>query len=118
MKRYLPLIALALVIACNRQEKPPVVVAGNANHGKQLIEQYGCTTCHVIPGVEGNGMIAPSLDHVASRPIIATSIPNSTQNVIAYIQNPQLANPQNVMPNLNVKPDEARDIAAYISTLK
>jgi cytochrome c2 len=36
----------------------------------------------------------------------------------AYIQNPQLADPQNVMPNMGIKPDEARDIVAYLYTLK
>jgi cytochrome c2 len=118
MKRYLLITAVVFVIACNKQEKPPAS-AGDANHGKQLIDQYGCTACHIIPGIDGpKGMVGPSLDHVASRPIIATSIPNSPQSMIAYIQNPQLANPQNVMPNLSVKPDEARDIAAYLYTLK
>jgi cytochrome c2 len=116
MKRYLPLIALTLVIACNKQEK--AVVAGDANHGKQLIDQYGCTACHAIPGISGQGMVGPSLDHIASRQIIAASIPNSPQNMQAYIQNPQMANPQNVMPVLGVKPDEARDITAYLYTLK
>jgi cytochrome c len=116
MKRYFPLFAL--LIACTRQEKP-LAPAGDASHGKQLIDQYGCTACHIIPGIDGpKGMVGPSLEHVASRPIIATSIPNAPLNMIAYIQNPQLANPQNVMPNLGVKPDEARDIAAYLYTLK
>jgi cytochrome c2 len=117
MKRYLFAIAV-FAIACSKQEKPPAP-AGDANHGRQLIDQYGCTACHIIPGIEGpKGMVGPSLEHVATRPIIATSIPNTPPNVIAYIQNPQLANPQNVMPNLSVKPDEARDIAAYLYTLK
>ena len=116
MKRYLPILALALISACSRQEKP--ADTGDANHGKQLLGQYGCTACHIIPGVEGKGMIAPSLDHVATRPIIATTITNTPANMMAYIQNPQLANPQNVMPNLSVKPEEARDIAAYLYTLK
>lgn len=117
MKRLLLLIALTLVIACNKQEKP-VVAAGDANHGKQLIDQYGCTACHTIPGIGGKGMVGPSLDHIASRQIIAASIPNSPQNMQMYIQNPQMANPQNVMPILGVKPDDARDITAYLYTLK
>jgi cytochrome c len=111
------LITLVLLAACKGQEPSPV--AGDPNHGKQLIEQYGCTSCHIIPGIEGpKGMVGPSLEHVASRQIIAGSIPNAPQNMTAYLQNPQAANPQNVMPNLGIKPDEARDIAAYLYTLK
>ena len=117
MKRYLPLIALALFTACNRQETSPI--AGHTNHGKQLIDQYGCISCHIVPGIDGpKGMVGPSLEHVGSRQIIAENVPNTPQNMTQYIQNPQARNPQNAMPNLGVKPDEARDIAAYLYTLK
>lgn len=118
MNRYLPLlVALALVVACKAQEKP--AVSGDPNHGKQLVDQYGCTTCHNIPGIAGpKGMIGPSLEHVAIRPLIASKLPNTPQNLTLYIQNPQLSDPQNSMPNLGVKPEEARDIAAYLATLK
>ena len=117
LNRFLSLIALLLVTTCKNQEPTPR--AGDARHGKQLIEQYGCNTCHIIPGIDGpNGMVGPSLEHVVSRQIIASSIPNTPQNMMAYIQNPQAANPQNVMPNLGIKPEEARDIAAYLYTLK
>ncbi|HXH41641.1 MAG TPA: c-type cytochrome, partial [Thermoanaerobaculia bacterium] len=117
LKRYLPLIALALVIACKRQETAPP--AGDPSHGKQLIDQYGCTTCHIIPGLEGpKGMIGPSLQHVAIRPLLAGKVPNSPATMTQYIQNPQAADPQNSMPNLGVKEDEARDITAYLQTLK
>ena len=116
LKRLLPI--LLLLAACKRSESA-APAAGDANRGKQLIEQYGCNSCHIIPGIEGaKGMVGPSLDHVASRPIIATKIPNSQANMTAYIQNPQMTNPENVMPNLGVKPDEARDMVAYLYTLK
>jgi cytochrome c len=112
------LIAVLLLAACKRPEST-APAANNAARGKQLITQYGCTSCHIVPGVEGaKGMVGPSLEHVASRPIIATRIPNSQPNMTAYIQNPQMTNPENVMPNLGVKPDEARDIVAYLYTLK
>ncbi|HEX3068492.1 MAG TPA: c-type cytochrome [Thermoanaerobaculia bacterium] len=87
--------------------------------GKQLITQYGCTACHSIPGIEGpRGEVGPSLDHVATRPVIAQTLPNNTQNLTQYLLNPQMVNTQNIMPNLGIKPDEARDIAAYLYTLK
>jgi cytochrome c2 len=116
VKRILTL--LLLLTACKRPEAA-APAAGDSSRGKQLIEQYGCNSCHIVPGIEGaKGMVGPSLEHVASRPIIATKIPNSQANMTAYIQNPQMTNPENVMPNLGVKPDEARDIAAYLYTLK
>ena len=115
MKRCLLVIAFVVIAACKPKETVP---AADPNHGKLLIGQYGCTTCHIIPGVEGTGMIGPSLDHVATRPIIAQKIPNTPPNMTRYIQNPLASNPQNEMPNLGVKPDEARDMAAYLYTLR
>jgi cytochrome c2 len=112
------LILILLLAACKGPEAA-ASVAGDTNRGKQLIEQYGCNSCHIVPGVDGaKGMVGPSLEHVASRQIIAAKLPNSKPNMIAYIQNPQMTNPENVMPNLGVKPDEARDIVAYLYTLK
>jgi cytochrome c len=116
MKRIL--ILILLLAACKRPEAA-APVAGDANRGKQLIEQYGCNSCHIVPGIDGaKGMVGPSLEHVALRQIIAAKLPNSPPNMTAYIQNPQMTNPENVMPNLGVKPDEARDIVAYLYTLK
>lgn len=115
MKRYLPIVFL--LAACSRQESPSV--SGDPARGKQMITQYGCTSCHIISGIEGpKGMVGPPLDHIASRQIIAAKLPNTPQNMTAYIENPQMTDPQNAMPNLGVKPDEARDIAAYLYTLK
>lgn len=116
MKRIL--ILILLLAACKRPESASPV-AGDSNRGQQLIAQYGCNSCHIIPGVEGaKGMVGPSLEHIASRQIIALKLQNTQPNMTAYIQNPQMADPQNAMPNLGIKPDEARDMAAYLYTLK
>jgi Cytochrome c2 len=112
------LVVFSLLVACNRQEASSPV-AGNPAHGKILIAQYGCTSCHMIPGIDGaRGEVGPSLDHVATRPLLTGKLPNNPQNLTMYLQNPQMAGPQNAMPNLGVKADEARDIAAYLYTLK
>jgi cytochrome c len=112
------LILIFLLAACKRPEST-APVAGDANRGKQLIAQYGCNSCHIVPGIEGaKGMVGPSMEHIASRQIIAMKLPNTQENLAAYIQNPQMTDPQNAMPNLGVKPDEARDIVGYLETLK
>jgi len=116
--KRLVVLTLLLAAACKRPESASPTV-GDPNRGKQLIEQYGCNSCHIVPGVEGaKGMVGPSLEHIASRQIFAMKLPNTQPNMVAYIQNPQLTDPQNAMPNLGVKPDEARDIVAYLYTLK
>lgn len=108
-----------LAAACKREESTVTPVAGNPGRGKQLITQYGCSACHIVPGIDGAlGQVGPSLEHVAVRPVLAGKLPNTPENMTQYLQNPQLPNPENVMPNLGIKPEEARDIAAYLYTLK
>lgn len=118
MKRFGVVVALLVLAACKREEKAQTAHAtggGNADRGKQLIAQYGCNSCHDIPGIEGpKGMVGPPLTHIGSRQIIAGKLQNTPQNMMAWLQNPQMVDPQNAMPNLGVKPDEARDIATYL----
>lgn len=115
MKRAL-LIAL-LAAACAKREMP--AVSGDADKGKQLIQQYGCTACHIVPGVKGpKGMVGPSLEHVATRTYIGGKLQNNAQNMSRWLQNPQAFDPNNAMPNLGVTPNDARDITAYLYTLK
>ena len=111
MKRAL--IVLLLVLASCKQEH------GNAQHGKELMQKYGCTACHEIPGVPGpRGSVGPPLDHMAARTTIAGKFPNNPETMMKWLQNPQSLDPQNTMPNLNVTPEDSRDMAAYLYTLK
>jgi cytochrome c2 len=106
--------------ACSsKQETTKPAASGDPAKGKQLITNYGCTACHSVPGIDGpRGEVGPSLEHVAVRPVIAGTLANNQQNLTQYLLNPQIVNTQNIMPNLGIKPDEARDIAAYLYTLK
>ena len=71
------------------------------------------------PGHRGTeGAIGPPLDRLASRTFIAGKVQNTPQNMITWLQNPQAFDPANAMPNLGVKPEDARDITAYLFTLK
>lgn len=121
MKRLVLLAFLA--IACNRNESGGATaaeVAGDTSRGKMLISQYGCNVCHAIPGVEGpQGSLGPSLDGLASRPVIsAARVPNTTANLMQFIQNPASLNPQSSMPPIGLAPGDAQDITAYLMTLK
>ncbi|HEY4642721.1 MAG TPA: c-type cytochrome [Thermoanaerobaculia bacterium] len=108
----------ALLLSC-KNEDHTTTGGGNADRGKQLVEQSGCTACHIIPGIAGpRGMVGPPLEHLGSRNMIAGKIPNTPDNVIKWLQNPQAMDPQNSMPNLGITPNDAKDIAAFLYTLK
>ena len=116
MRRFAAI--LLLLVACARKETPPAP-AGDAARGKTLIEQYNCTACHIIPGIEGSrGMIGPSLAHVGTRAMIAEKHQNTPETMAKWIQNPQSFDPGNTMPALGIGEADARDIAAYLATLK
>jgi cytochrome c len=126
MKR--PGIALLLLLlaaaACNRGEAAksaaPAPPIGNADRGKQLAAQYGCNVCHVVPGVEGpQGSLGPTLAGVASRRALSFgTVPNTPENLVKYILDPPAMNPQSSMPPIGLTEPDAKDIAAYLLTLK
>lgn len=92
---------------------------GNAARGRELIDRYRCQACHAVPGVTRvAGTTAPSLARFARRSIIAGKSPNTPSNLIAYLQNPRGADPANTMPDLEIPPEDARDLAAFLMTLR
>ena len=97
----------------------PQVAGGHASDGKRAMQTYGCGGCHVIPGVDGaSGNVGPPLTGMGSRRTIAGLLPNEPASLIRWIQYPQDVLPGNVMPNMSVSDQDARDIAAYIYTLR
>ena len=119
MKRMLFLFVLAL--ACNRQELPAPAPApvGNAARGQQLMAQYACTVCHIVPGTPGQGRLGPSLAGVASRPVISNGVVRNTPaNLRQFIQNPMSLNPQSSMPPIGLPEADAQDITAFLLTLR
>ncbi|MGW4589748.1 c-type cytochrome [Amycolatopsis thermoflava] len=110
-----------LAAACSSVSSAPPseVPDGNPERGAGLIQQYGCASCHSVPGVRGaDGLVGPPLDHFGSRSYIAGQLPNNGQNLQRWIRDPQAVEPGTAMPGLGVTPLDARDIAAYLFTLE
>ncbi|HEX4227569.1 MAG TPA: c-type cytochrome [Bryobacteraceae bacterium] len=96
-----------------------VAVDGNPNRGKQVIEQYGCGACHTIPGVPAaRGVVGPPLTSLAQRTMLAGELPNSPANLVRWIENPSAIEPKTAMPTLGLTDSQARDVAAYLYTLR
>ncbi|HWB21790.1 MAG TPA: c-type cytochrome [Gaiellaceae bacterium] len=118
-RRNLSLLGLAasavLVTAgCGGSASTPVP-GGNSHRGAALISEIGCGACHTIAGIDNaSGEVGPNLSGFAQRRVIAGRLSNTPQNLIRWIENPQAIDPGNIMPNLGVSPQAARDIAAYL----
>jgi cytochrome c2 len=95
------------------------VEGGDPKRGEASIQEYGCGSCHMIPGITGaNGKVGPPLDDWSERVYIAGQVPNTTDFLIRWIEMPQAIEPGTAMPNLRVTEAQARDIAAYLYTLR
>lgn len=93
--------------------------APDAERGMRALEQYGCVGCHEAPGKRGpEARVGPPLEGIASRSIIAGRLPNTPENLARWIAAPRQVKPQTAMPDLGVTPRDARDIAAYLETLR
>jgi cytochrome c len=115
------LILCVVLSACRAAGGEPVrlVEGGHANLGPSAIQKYGCGSCHMIPGVRGaDGLVAPPLMKFAHRAFIAGEVSNTPEHLITWITVPQAIEPGTDMPNLGVTDQEARDIAAYLYTLR
>lgn len=96
-----------------------VYTGGNPEHGKNLIGSYRCGACHTIPGVpRADGVVGPPLTFFARRTMIAGELPNSTENLVRWIRSPKSVEPGTAMPTLGLSEQEARDVAAYLYTLR
>ena len=92
---------------------------GNPDHGRTAIRYYGCHTCHTIPGITGaNATVGPPLTEFAHRSFIAGELPNSPANLVNWIEHPHSIEPKTAMPEMGVTDQDAKDIGAYLYTLR
>ena len=110
-----------MLIGCGNtiQQQASFLTGGDPHKGMNKMLYYGCPSCHTIPGVPGaNGLVGPPLNRIASRVYLGGHLPNTPSNLTRWLQNPQEVDPHNAMPNMHITPGDARDIAAYLYTLR
>jgi len=95
------------------------MTGGSVLRGKEAIRSYGCMSCHSIPGIPGaTRMVGPPLAGIAQRDYIAGVLSNTPTHMIEWLMNPPKIDSKTAMPNMNVTERDARDIAAYLYTLR
>jgi cytochrome c2 len=122
--RALAVIVLVLVpvFGCSRRDardEARRLTGGEPAEGRWAIRKHGCQACHAIPGVTGaDGLVGPPLDGIGRRLYLAGHLPNTPENMMRWLQHPPQVHPPTAMPDTGVTDEEARDIAAYLYTLR
>ena len=92
--------------------------SGLAADGKAVYTTHACVGCHTIRGVS-TGVLGPNLTHFGSRTTLAAGLrPNTPQNLITWLKDPQAVKPGAKMPDLGLTDEQARALAAYLLSLK
>jgi cytochrome c2 len=92
--------------------------SGDPELGRLKLREYGCGSCHSVPGVPGAaGRVGPRLDDLGQRLYLAGRLPNTSANLEEWIRHPQRIQPGTVMPDTGVTETDAAHIAAYLYTL-
>ena len=111
-------VAAAALAACEPQT-PRTAAGGDAEAGKAAIAQYECGVCHRIPGVRNAaGLVGPPLEHYGKRIYISGRFANDEANLTRWILDPPALDPKTAMPAVGATESDARDMAAYLLSLR
>ncbi|HEX3843750.1 MAG TPA: c-type cytochrome [Steroidobacteraceae bacterium] len=115
-----PLLLLLGGCRAGRYTSPAEIVpGGNSQAGARLIAAYRCGACHMIPGIKGaDGLVGPPLILFARRTYVGGEVPNTPPNLVHWIMDPASIEPGTAMPALGLSEQQARDVAAYLYTLR
>jgi cytochrome c len=101
------------------QDRVAAMTGGDAGRGRSAIQKRPCGGCHQIPGVPGaQGSVGPPLTAFARRGYVAGRLSNTPDNLIRFLENPHAVDPESAMPPMGINEPEARDMAAYLYTLR
>lgn len=112
---------VASLSACNQANAPvgQRIVHGDSENGRAIIAAVACGVCHSIPGITGaNGIVGPPLVDFARRQFIAGVLPNRPDILTRWVREAPSMIPATGMPSMPIDEQQARDIAAYLYTLR
>ena len=100
-------------------EKKPAQSSSGADEGRRIFETTACINCHTISGTIADGRFGPDLTHMMSRDTIASgAAPNTSENLKAWITNPDSIKPGSLMPAMKLTDHDLDALTAYLETLR
>lgn len=123
--RFLATAAVLLAWGCQSRDvernrrAAEEATGGDIERGEAAIRKYGCGSCDVIPGIPGAvANVGPPLEAIALRTYLAGHQTNNAANLRRWIQHPRQVEQGTAMPEMGVTDTDAKDIAAYLYTLR
>ena len=91
-------------------------------HGKQLVVEYGCASCHQISGVPKPDNYGPDLSRIGSKPVVQlVFLPGMEHTLPAYleqkIRRPRAFGASLHMPRFNFTPGQVEDVTTALLSL-
>jgi cytochrome c oxidase subunit II len=78
-----------------------------------------CINCHAVSGTIAKGAFGPDLSHLMSRATLGAGVvPNTVENLRAWVKDPQAIKRGNLMPNMQLTSRELDEVVTYLSSLK
>jgi cytochrome c oxidase subunit 2 len=78
-----------------------------------------CINCHTVSGTAAAGTFGPDLSHLMSRTTLGAGVlPNTAENLRAWVKDPQAIKRGNLMPNMQLNPRELDEVVTYLASLK
>jgi mono/diheme cytochrome c family protein len=115
--QYDELQARARSLECEAPNEPRLPYS--AERAKVALRQYACHGCHRIEGVVGPKSYAgPALVDWSRRKYIAGVAPNTHENLVRFLRDPQAISPGTLMPDLQIAEAHAHDMATYLMQLE
>ena len=95
------------------------LTGGDPRAGQAKARELGCGSCHTIPGVTGaRSLVGPPLVGIAERMYIAGVLTNTPDHLVRWIMDPRSVDSSTAMPSVGASERDARDIAAYLYTIR
>ena len=102
-----------------RQQREPARAQSQATEGQRVFQTTACINCHAVAGTVAAGQFGPDLTHLMSRDTIGSGIvPNTAENLRAWIRNPESLKPGSRMPSMQLTDSELDAVTAYLITLR
>jgi cytochrome c oxidase subunit 2 len=91
----------------------------NTQAGRQVFENGPCAACHTIRGTSAEGTLGPDLTDFGGRLTIgAGTVPNTRGNLGGWLVDSQSIKPGNLMPPVQLSPEDLQSLIAYLESLK